>query len=79
MFKINNKGTRKASMTSSVFIVKFENISHLFLVFLFSTFGKGLLLGLRLRPMIVKLNDWNEMNPFHATGLFLYPLKISEN
>ena len=64
-------------MTSGVFIVKFENISHLFLVFLFSTFGKDLLMGLRLRPKIAKLNDWNEMNPFHATGLFLYPLKTS--
>ena len=34
MFRVNNKDTKK---TSGVFIVNFEHISHLFLVFLLLT------------------------------------------
>ena len=34
MFKVNNKGTKTTSVTFGVFIVNFEHISHLFLVFL---------------------------------------------
>ena len=40
MFKVNNKGPRMkpmAAFSSGVFIVKFEDISHLVLVFLFLT------------------------------------------
>ena len=40
MFKVNNKNTRTMSITSSgVSIVNFQNISHVFLVFLFLTFN----------------------------------------
>ena len=39
--KVNNKNTRTVSLSSSdIFIVNFEHISHLFLLFLLSTFNK---------------------------------------
>ena len=40
MFKVNNKATRT---TSGVFIVNFDHISHLFLVFLWLTLNKYVL------------------------------------
>ena len=47
MFKIDNKNTRA---TSDIFIVNFERISQLFLVFLLLTFNEQMLavLGLNL-------------------------------
>ena len=45
MFKANNKNTRTTSCRSGVFIVTFEHISHLFLVFLFLTLNKQILTG----------------------------------
>ena len=43
MFKVNNKNTRRRR--SGVFFVNFEHISHLFLVFLFLTLQKQMLVG----------------------------------
>ena len=34
MFKVNNRNTRTTSCRSGVFVVNFEHISHIFLVFL---------------------------------------------
>ena len=34
MFKVNNKDTRTTSMTSGIFVVNFEQIAQLLLVFL---------------------------------------------
>ena len=46
MFKVNNKNTTMTSIRcSSAFIVNFENISHLFLVFLLLTFNNLMLSG----------------------------------
>ena len=42
MFKINHKNTKTTSMTLS-FIVNFEHIPHLFLVFLLITLNKEML------------------------------------
>ena len=43
MFKVNNEDTRTMSRTSSnVFVVNFEHISHLFLIFLFLALNKYL-------------------------------------
>ena len=47
MFKINNKGTR-TTRRSGVFIVKFEHISHLALVFLLLTLNMKLPAGIEL-------------------------------
>ena len=58
---------------SSVFIVNFEDISHLFLVFLLLTFSKQILAGIGLHSVILTFD------PFHAAELFLYPLKIWGN
>ena len=40
MFKVNDKGTKTTSVTFDVFIVNFEHISHLFLVFLLLDWNK---------------------------------------
>ena len=40
VFRVNNKVTRTMSQPSSVFIVNFEHISHLFSVFLLFTLNK---------------------------------------
>ena len=46
MFKVNNKNTKTTGMSSSgVFIVNFEYISHLFLVFLLLNLIKHMLAG----------------------------------
>ena len=46
MFKINNKNTRTTFITfSGAFIVKFERISHVFLVFLLLTSSKQSIAG----------------------------------
>ena len=37
MFKVNNKDTRMTPRRSGIFIVNFEHISHLVLVFLLLT------------------------------------------
>ena len=48
MFIINNKDTRRRHRRlSAVFVVNFERISHLFLVFLLLTLKKYLLTGCR--------------------------------
>ena len=50
MFKVNNKNTRTTSMTSFwCFIVDFEHISQLSLVFLLLTLNKQMLAGYLLR------------------------------
>ena len=50
MFIINNKDTiRRHWRLSAVFVVNFERISHLFLVFLLLTLKKYLLTGYRNR------------------------------
>ena len=46
MFKVNNKNTRRRR--SGVFIVNFEQMSHLFLVFLLLTMNKYMLVKLVL-------------------------------
>ena len=46
MFKVDNKNTRKRR--SGVFIVNFEQISHLFLVFLLLPMNKYMLVELVL-------------------------------
>ena len=62
LFKVNNRNTRKRCeifskftiktperrqrLRSGVFIVNFENISHIFLVFLLLTLNKQMLVGL---------------------------------
>ena len=50
LFKVNQRNTRKRCeifhwRRSTVFIVDFEHISHLFLVFLWLTFSKEILAG----------------------------------
>ena len=45
MFKVNNKDTRMTSLTFWWFTVNFESISQLFLVFLFLTLNRYMLLG----------------------------------
>ena len=40
MFKVYNKDTRKMLIAPGVFIVIFEHISHLFLMFLLLTLSK---------------------------------------
>ena len=51
---------------SSVFIVNFEDISHLFLVFLLLTFSKKILAGIGLHSVILTFD------PFHGTDLLKY-------
>ena len=50
MFKVNNKDTRKTSLTfcrlSGVFGIKFEHISNLFLTFLSMTLNKYMFAGI---------------------------------
>ena len=46
MFKVNNKNT---IMTSAVFIVKFEHISHLSPMFLLLTLNKQMLTELNVK------------------------------
>ena len=45
MFKVNNKDTGTSRRRSGVFIVNFERISHLFLVFLLLTLDMQLPTG----------------------------------
>ena len=45
MFKVNNKDTRKTPCRSGVYIVNFEHISHLDLVFLLLTLNMLLLVA----------------------------------
>ena len=56
MFKVNNKNKRTTSMTS-VFLVNFKDISHLFLVFLLLTLIKG---------MLARLKDYSQKNSMSA-------------
>ena len=58
---------------SVVLIVNFEHDSHIFLVFLLLTLNKEMLVCFALPQNLAFLN------PFNATGLFLYPQKKSEN
>ena len=56
MFKVN-KNTRTTSMTfSSIFIVKFEQISHPFLVFLLLTLNKQMLAGWCFKILLSSVN-----------------------
>ena len=54
MFKTNKKNTRTTSLTSGVFIVNIENISHLFLLLLSLTLSMKMLVGLSLRGSYIK-------------------------
>ena len=45
MFKVNNKDTRTTTLAIDIFIVNFEDILHLFLVFLLFTLNKKLPAG----------------------------------
>ena len=66
MFEANNKDTRMTPWhRSGVFIVNFEHISYLVLVFLLSTLSGNCQLG-------------NITNPFLYNVPFLYSLKMSE-
>ena len=61
MFKYNDKSTRT---TSGVFIVNFEYISHVFLVFLLLTLSKNILAGL----MVLKVKT----NLFQFALILIY-------
>ena len=66
MFKVYNKNTGTTSIRrSGVFIVNFEHISHLFLVFLLLILNKSILAGLNLF-----------CNSFHVSVRFLSPENI---
>ena len=84
MFKVSNKDTMFLTYfkpCSSVFIVNFEYViagcANAFCVFfLFPSRNSNMLTiifnnYLELRFLVI--------NPFHSTGLILYPLKNSEN
>ena len=63
---------------SGVFIVNFEHISQALSLFLLLTLNKYMPTGQVFnaqRPKVIRLI----INPFHATSLFLHPLKTSEN
>ena len=50
---------------STIFIVDFEHISHLFLVFLLLTLNKQILAGLAFTLLIVLTIPQVDINPFH--------------
>ena len=55
MFKVNDKNTKTTSTKSSwCFFVNFEHISYLFLVFLFLTLNKYMLVGITEMKILKK-------------------------
>ena len=57
MFKVDNNGADVNDIfCDSVFIVNFEHISHLFLVFLLLTFSNWLCAGSSITRWIYELN-----------------------
>ena len=65
---------RRHGRHSGVFIVDFEHISNLFLVFLLLTLNKKMLAG-KLNFVSWRRSSIFFINPFQANVLFLYPLK----
>ena len=53
MFKVNNKDTRTTTRRSGVYIVNFEHISYLVLVFLLLTLSRQISAGCLLDDLIL--------------------------
>ena len=53
MFKVNNKDTRTTGRRSGVYIVNFEHISYLVLVFLLLTLSRQMSAGCLLDDLIL--------------------------
>ena len=70
LFKVNNRNTKKRcefysnSIRSAVYIVNFEHIPHLFLVFLFLILNKYMLAGIDLRPKLKFFQHFENIRVF---------------
>ena len=63
MFKVNNKNNRWRR--SGVFIVNFEHISHLFLVFILLTLNKQMFSKVFLKTSQNFKHEGQRLSPFH--------------